>query len=737
MSRTTSSFARFANRWTALALLSLLLVSMGAGCDENPPRFESGWIPGPQGPVWRSYAIRGGQVTYAGDILFDLDDLREFQDRVAGTLDSGVIPLSAVTIPDLRWPGAVVPYVLCGPDAPAAANCSEAPDFTDAQKKYIREAMNHWEQHTVIRFRESQGGERYTRIRNSGAECASPVGASFTGEITLPDKCFPNWDPSAPDPNTYTGELSRTIVHELGHRIGLWHEQQRADQAEHIEIHPENIQSCQDGSYYDADRCAYLTDQLVSHVELGEPGRDWGEYNFGSVMHYSGSQLGGQTIVPGRGLPTYHYFADRPWNMGGRSLSKGDVAAVNALYADLLVSPEGEAEGRTLEEKLARDYYGTTEYNSLSNRWMMNFGNLQVDPSTYLVGQFDGQAGDDIAAFMKGPFQSGWPGDVHVALSRFSSVAYLGIAIPLDHGAFEYDGVWHGLFCLDYERCLVADVDGDGLDDIVAINDNDVWVATSSGAGFNPSSRWHRAFYVGGGRGASDQFALADVDGDSRADLILTVGNLDRQVYVALSNGATFGDPYAPPVHWSSGYTPDPDGYILFGDLGKDRMADMVRISGSGSVFVRHSDGTRFGPEEQWSAGFCDGGAICRVADVDSDGRDDVVAMRPGEGHPLDRVRIGLSNGYAIDEGFRFHELDCRNPAGCQLADVDGDGWMDMVDPILIGEEPERDRWVNDVFVSLGACIVTDYPGPYRRTAWDVVSPGRAACGEPLREIQP
>ena len=67
-------------------------------------------------------------------------------------------------------------------------------------------------------------------------------------------------------------------MHEIGHSLGMWHEQQRNDRDDHIEVLWDNLGSYV-GQFY----------KHKSSVDLGVP------YDLGSVMHYSpkvGGDLG-------------------------------------------------------------------------------------------------------------------------------------------------------------------------------------------------------------------------------------------------------------------------------------------------------------------------------------------------------------------------------------------------------------------------------------------------------------
>jgi astacin len=168
-------------------------------------------------------------------------------------------------------------------------------DVPDAGR--VRDAIAHWEAKTSIRFVERKENNAnlypdFVSFRN-GPGCSSSVGCQRSEQfINLSAACS-------------TGN----VIHEIGHTIGLFHEQSRADRDTHVEIHYENI------------------DPLYRHNfnQAIKDGKDIGSYDFGSIMHYptdAFSMNGNPTIVPKTGTA-----------IGQRiGLSDGDIETVAALY---------------------------------------------------------------------------------------------------------------------------------------------------------------------------------------------------------------------------------------------------------------------------------------------------------------------------------------------------------------------------------------------------------------------
>jgi FG-GAP-like repeat len=123
---------------------------------------------------------------------------------------------------------------------------------------------------------------------------------------------------------------------------------------------------------------------------------------------------------------------------------------------------------------------------------------------------------------------------------------------------------------------------------------------------------------------------LANLNGGSgRADL--TYGRLSSpntiKWYARMSSGSAFGN-YS---EWSAD-AGDAADIFLTGDVDKDGLADLVygRIQSSKQVtwYVRISDGSGFGNYATWANDAGDAGDIFRLADVDADGRADLVYGR-------------------------------------------------------------------------------------------------------------
>jgi Astacin (Peptidase family M12A) len=183
----------------------------------------------------------------------------------------------AITGARFRWPNATIPYRI-------------ADGFPNPER--VTDAIAHWEAQTKIRFVKRTDQADYVTFADQGG-CFSSIGRQGGEQIvSLGKDC-----------------TMGNAIHEIGHTVGLWHEQSRADRADHIAVHLENVLS---GYEHNFDQ----------HIE---DGTDLVGYDYGSIMHYprdAFSKNGEDTLVPSGGQ-----------EIGQRTgLSAGDIAGVAALY---------------------------------------------------------------------------------------------------------------------------------------------------------------------------------------------------------------------------------------------------------------------------------------------------------------------------------------------------------------------------------------------------------------------
>jgi len=188
-----------------------------------------------------------------------------------------------------RWPNGIVPFEL-------------SEDLPLMTKLAALEAVALWHQKTNVEFVEltSKNRESYpdylSFIPTGGTTCSSFVGRQKGKQVV-------NLAPRCNTMNT---------VHEIGHALGLWHEQSRADRDAYVLILWENID---EDHQYNFNQ--HLTD-----------GQDYGEYDYDSIMHYGPynfSKNGKQTIIP---------LIDHA-DIGQRDhLSEKDISAINAMYPE-------------------------------------------------------------------------------------------------------------------------------------------------------------------------------------------------------------------------------------------------------------------------------------------------------------------------------------------------------------------------------------------------------------------
>lgn len=193
----------------------------------------------------------------------------------------------------MRWPDGKVFYELDS-------------SISSATAANIQTAMSWWEQATCIRFQLRTDQKDFIHIQSTDSGCYSDF-IGHRGSIQ-----FLNLQENG---CTKPG----TIAHELGHNIGLWHEQSRYDRDKYIKVAEKNIKP------EDLTNFAKLAEAEMNVQDL--------PYDYDSIMHYRAdafSKNGKDTIV----VINRHVYADQGSPTVGQRdhLSFGDIAVINRLY---------------------------------------------------------------------------------------------------------------------------------------------------------------------------------------------------------------------------------------------------------------------------------------------------------------------------------------------------------------------------------------------------------------------
>ena len=252
-----------------------------------------------------NYEIVGGQAILEGDMIL-------------GSVDGEGNLLTSLTARGVgqnslfsRWPDGVVVY-----EAPVEDDDAIVIPGQQTLAEKINTAIQHWTDNTNMTFveRTTENSTLYPNyimfVDSSG--CASFVGRKGGAQaIYLSDACSVG-----------------SVIHELGHAIGLFHEHTRPDRDNFVSIDFDEI----------------VEDKEVNFELLTEGVDVYSDYDYGSIMHY------GETFFSKSGKPTI--IVPDGIEIGQReALSEKDIESANNMYetdlavtAKIINTSEGEYE---------------------------------------------------------------------------------------------------------------------------------------------------------------------------------------------------------------------------------------------------------------------------------------------------------------------------------------------------------------------------------------------------------
>ena len=229
-----------------------------------------------------TYEVIDGIAVLEGDIILGTAD--EVAARAAELAAPSTRRSAGRSASSARWLNGIVPYVISG-----------ELDRVGRREDVVT-AINHWNSRSVIRLvPRTNETDHVWFVRGTG--CSSSIGrVGGRQQINVAERC-----------------RAGQVMHEIGHAVGLWHEQSRVDRGGFVTINDGNIETGQKFNFQ-------------TYVEQGWDGMDIGPYDFGSIMHYDSWDFSN-----GKG-PTITKLNGEEIDAQRDGLSPGDIAGVARMY---------------------------------------------------------------------------------------------------------------------------------------------------------------------------------------------------------------------------------------------------------------------------------------------------------------------------------------------------------------------------------------------------------------------
>ncbi|TDW96527.1 M12 family metallopeptidase [Dinghuibacter silviterrae] len=240
---------------------------------------------------------KGGYYVWMGDIILDEKGFKALQKPEGITTDN-----TFTEDPSTLWPSGQVFYTIKS-------------GFSAAEQTAITDAMTSWQTNTPIRFTARTNQTNYVLIEPGAT--GSGFGSSGIG-MTGGQQTI-----SLESGNVNNPITAGVVMHEIGHTIGFFHEQCRADRGDWINVNYNFIYPNNSSNIY----------QYQTYYERNQLGWQISQLDFNSIMMYSSFDFlqPGTTNYPMTDLNGNPFFSQRDF------LSAGDIATAFYMYHPVYV----------------------------------------------------------------------------------------------------------------------------------------------------------------------------------------------------------------------------------------------------------------------------------------------------------------------------------------------------------------------------------------------------------------
>lgn len=228
-----------------------------------------------------TYEVIDGQYVMGGDVILPKEDVYDSLDGLILKPGQKTNAKRSAGLTTNRWPNNTVYYSI-NPNLP--------------NQYRVTDAISHWQSKTNLKFIQRSNQPNYIYF-SYGRGCSSTLGMQGTQQILSLDQ----------------GCSTGAAIHEIGHAVGLFHEQSRSDRDSHVRIIKKNIKP-------------NMLYNFKKYTARGYQGSDNTPFDFNSIMMYADWSF---SI---NGLPTITKLDGSLYAYQRNGLSPRDIAGIKIMY---------------------------------------------------------------------------------------------------------------------------------------------------------------------------------------------------------------------------------------------------------------------------------------------------------------------------------------------------------------------------------------------------------------------